>query len=153
MTTMMRRWIAFAALMSCSIVCVAQEKGNWRAASKTAYSTTGDLGFKDERISISLSRFALAQIREVDAKEVAAVFANETTAFGPGNLYRVSIPGDKTFVTKNTICGGQETQWLVIFVVGKTLRMAAFSGGKMPELTGEAMASGTNFCGTFAYTK
>jgi hypothetical protein len=150
---MKTKWIGLVAWMSCSMVCAAQEKGNWRASSKTAYSTTGDLGFKDERISISLSRFALAQIREVDEKEIAAVFANDTTTFGPGNLYRVSIPGDKTFVTKNTICGGQETQWLVIYVVGKTLRMAAFSGGKMPELTGEAMASATNFCGTFTYTK
>jgi hypothetical protein len=84
---------------------------------------------------------------------VTAIFAAETTQTGPGNLYRISVPGDKKFANKNTLCGGMETQWLATFVAGKTLRIAFFSGSKIPDLTGEAMATATNLCGTYTYVR
>jgi len=141
-------------MLVCPIAGAQQlEKGNWRAASKTAYSVTGDVAFGDEKISINFAHYAIAQIRTLTATEVSAIFAPETDDTGPGNLYRISVPGDKKFVGKNTLCGGEETQWLVTFVAGKTLRMAFFSGAKMPELTGEAMVNATNLCGTYMYVR
>ncbi len=145
--------VVLAGCMGSVAAASAQQKGNWRAVSKTAYSITGDVAFGDEKISINFSHFAIAQIRALTASEVSAIFAPETTQTGPGNLYRISVPGDKKFVNKNTLCGGEETQWLATFVTGKTLRMAFFSGAKMPELTGEAMATATNLCGTFTYAR
>jgi hypothetical protein len=146
-------WISFVILV-CSIAgAQQQEKGNWRAASKNAYSITGDVAFGDEKISINFAHYAIAQIRTLTATEVSAIFAPETNETGPGDLYRISVPGDKKLVNKNTLCGGEETQWLATFVAGKTLRMAFFSGAKMPALTGEAMMTATNLCGTYSYVR
>jgi hypothetical protein len=146
-------WIC-GLMLVCSIAgAQQQEKGNWRAMSKTAYSITGDVAFGDEKISINFAHYAIAQIRALTATEVSAIFGPETNETGPGNLYRISVAGDKKFVNKNTLCGGEETQWLVTFVYGKTLRMAFFSGAKMPEPTGEAMINATNLCGTFDYVR
>lgn len=131
----------------------AQEKGIWRAASKTAKSITGDVAFGDERISIYFSGYAIAQIRPLTPVEIGAAFDSDSTAGGSGNLYRLSIPGTKKFMHGTTMCGGEETQWLATYSVGKSLQMSFFSGATMPVFTPEALGSSTNLCGTYSYVR
>ena len=132
---------------------VAQEKGTWRAASKTARGITGDVAFGGERIAINFSAFPIAQIRAVAPVELKATFDLTDAPEGSGNLYRLSIPGETKFLHKNTLCGAEDTQWMVTYAAGKQLQIAFFSGEKMPELTAEAVASGTNLCGTYSYVR
>ncbi len=129
-----------------------QDTGNWRASSTTAHGITGDLAIANEKIYLGLTGFPLAQIRALQPAEVAALFNAEGKA-GAGNLYRVSIPGDKRFLHRNTLCGSEDTQWVVTSVTGHNLQVAFFSGAAMPILTPEAIATTTNLCGTFSYVK
>lgn len=139
------------AVFGCVLALAAQEQGSWRAVSKTARGVTGDVAFGGEKISINFSSFTVAQIRDLQPEEIAAVFASDGTAGGSGNLFRTSIPANKKFLSKNTLCGSEETQWIASYVVGKQLQLAFFSGASMPVFTAEAMASSANLCGTYTY--
>jgi hypothetical protein len=136
-----------------SIHARAQEKGTWRAASKTARAITGDISLAPEKVSINFSSFPMAQIRALTPAELNAAFDTEAPANASGNLYRISIPAAKRFVGKNTICGSEDTQWLLTLVAGHDLQIAFFSGPKMPVLTAEGIAANTNLCGIYAYTR
>jgi len=129
----------------------AQDTGAWRAVSTTAESITGDVAFGDERITINLATFPIAQIRPLTPAEAAALFNAQPGATGSGNLYRMSIPAAKKFLHKNTLCGAEETDWMVTYVSGRTLQLAFFSGQKMPVMTADALANTTSLCGTFTY--
>lgn len=131
----------------------AQEKGTWRATSTTARSVTGDLLFGNEKLSINFSTFPIAEIRTLKPDEIAATFSPAVTPTGTGNLYRLSIPGGKVFLHKNTLCGSAETQWMVTYIEGRTLQLAFFSSPQMPVLTPEAVANTTDLCGTYTYTR
>ena len=149
----MKHPILSAALL-CTLTLAAQENGNWRAASKTARSITGDLILSPERISIDFTNFPIAQIRSIKPEEAAAAFSDGTPSpNGKGSLYRLSIPGNKKFLGKNTLCAAEDTQWMVTYVSGKTLQLAFYSGDTMPVLTPEAAATATNLCGTYTYTR
>ena len=144
-----RGWLA---VVVCVLgVAAAQEQGAWRAASKTARGVTGDVAFGGEKISINFSSFTVAQIRELQPAEIAAVFPSEDTGSGSGNLYRTSIPANKKFLSKNTLCGSEETQWIASYVTGKELQLAFFSGAAMPVFTADAIGSSANLCGTYTY--
>jgi hypothetical protein len=147
----MRVLMAGMAALSVAGAVYAQERGYWNAASSTAKSITGDLSFGPDKITINFSTFTLAQIRELKPEEKQALFPD--AGAGAGNLYRVQIPSDKKFLRKNSLCGGEETDWVVTWVSGKELDVAMFSGGSIPSLTAEGLASGQRMCGTFTYTK
>ena len=149
----MKRFSGFVAVavFGCVLALAAQEQGAWRAASKTARGVTGDIGFSGEKISINFASFPVAQIRELQPAEIAALFASDGTAGGSGNLFRTSIPANKKFLSKNTLCGSEETQWIASYVAGKQLQLAFFSGASMPVFTAEAMGSSANLCGTYTY--
>jgi hypothetical protein len=136
----------------CCVPGVAQEKGNWRAASTTARSITGDVAFSDVKISINFSSYWIAQIHALDPAETKALFGDDIVG-GSGNLYRLSIPGTKTFLHKSTLCGDEDAQWIATNVTGHVLRMAILSGSKMPVFTPDALANSTDLCGTFSYVK
>ena len=140
--------------LACAGVGAAQEKGIWRASSSTAKSITGDVTFANGKIAINYSSGSvIAQIRGLQPSELSAAFDLDGTPEGSGNLYRLSIPGATRFEHKNTLCGGEDTQWMVTYAAGRSLQIAFFSGQTMPVLTGEAMATATNLCGTFSYVK
>ena len=151
----MRRFgqLSAAAVLGCVLALAAQEQGVWRAASKTARGVTGDVAFKDEKISINFASFAVAQIRELQPVEIAAVFGEDANAGGAGNLFRTNIPANKKFMGRSTLCGAEDTQWIASYVAGKQLQLALFSGPTMPLLTPEAIGSETHLCGTFAYVR
>src|ERR1700761_752137 len=128
---MKRTWIlpvALAALV-CALSAGAQDVGNWRAASSTAQSITGDIGITPSKLFINFTGFTIAEIRRLNAGEPNAVFEAEN-AGGVGNLYRLNVPAEKKFMHHNTLCGSDETQWMVTYVEGATLHVAFFSGQK-----------------------
>jgi hypothetical protein len=130
---------------------MAQEKGNWWPASNTAQSITGAVTLSEAKISINFTSFPMAQIRAIEAGEASAVFDVDSGSTGTGSLYRLSIPATRRFLHKNTLCGSDDTQWMVTYVVDKTLHLAFFSGAKPPVLTPEALSNSTEMCGTYSY--
>jgi hypothetical protein len=146
-------WAIGVPVLACSLTVAAQERGIWRAASSTAQSITGDVALSEDKLSINFSGFTIAQIRALEPGELSAVFAAEGGAGGSGNLYRLRIPGDKKFLHKNTLCGSEDTQWMVTYVAGHSLHLAFFSGPKMPVFTPDAIANTTDLCGTFSYAR
>ncbi len=147
------RVLATFGFLLLTLCAFAQDKGTWRAASKTARAITGDIAFGGEKIAINFATFTIAQIRTVDPAEVKTAFDMADAPAGGGNLYRLSIPSDMKFMHKNTLCGAEDTQWMVTYAAGKQLQVAFFSGEKMPVLTAEAMATATDLCGTYSYVR
>ena len=135
-----------------STFCVAQEKGYWRAASSNAGSITGDIEMSDTRVSINFTGFPIAQIRHLSPAEASAVFASEPPGAG-GNLFRLNVPAKQHFLHHNSLCGGDDTQWMVTSVGDRTMLVAFFSGPDTPVFTPEALANSTDLCGTFAYVR
>lgn len=141
-------------VLALTLPLAAQEKGNWRAASTTARGVTGDIAFVGQKIAINFTAFTVAQIRDLTPAEAAALFPSDGGAAPTtGNLYRTSIPAEKRFLHKNTLCGSEDTQWIATLVTGHTLQLAFFSGPAMPVFTPEAMANATTLCGTYSYVR
>jgi len=142
-----------ASLLICTLAAAAQDKGYWRAASNTARSITGDLSLGDEKIIINFVPFPMVKARTLEKAEISALFDVDSTATGDGTLYRLTVPAAKKFLNKNTLCGAEDTQWMVTYVSGKSLRLALFSGQKAPVFTFNAISNSTDLCGTFEYVR
>ena len=140
-------------VLVCCMTAAAQDKGYWRAASSTAKSITGDVALSDEKISINLVSFTIARIRGLEKAEASALFDPDGTAAGSGSLYRLIVPGEKKFLHKNSLCGSDDTQWMVTYVSGRSLQLAFFSGTKPPVFTTDALENSTDMCGKFSYVK
>ena len=145
--------LALALGLGCSVTGAAQDKGNWRAASKNASAITGDVAISGDKLVINFLPFTIAQIRSLNAAEVGAVFDIESGAGGVGTLYRVNVPAARKFLHKNSLCGGEDTQYMVTYAAGKSLQLAFFSGAAAPVLTLDAIQSSTDLCGTFSYVR
>ncbi len=141
--------LAFAA----SLPAAAQDAGYWRAASTNAVAITGDIRITADRITINFATFPLAQIRALKPEEASAVFDADSNANFTGNLYRLDIPADKQFLHRNTLCGSDDTQWMVTYTAGRTLQVAFFSAPAMPVLTVDALSHASNLCGIFDYSR
>jgi hypothetical protein len=144
--------IAGAVVVFC-MTAAAQDKGYWRASGSTAQSITGDVALSDEKIAINLVSFTIAHIRALKPEEITAVFNPDDIAGASGSLYRVSIPASKKFLKKNSLCGSEDTQWMVTYVSGRSMRVAFFSGEKPPVFAADTIANSTDLCGTFSYTR
>lgn len=125
----------------------------WRPENKTAQSITGDVVFAGDRMTINFFTTTVAAIRPLKVDEVSALFASADATAGAGHLYRLSIPGDRRFLHKNTLCGSDETQWMATFVAGKKLWVAFFSNGIPPVFTVEALEKSENLCGVYSYSR
>jgi hypothetical protein len=136
-----------------SATAFAQDTGIWRAESQNAKNITGDLGIGTLKISLNFKMFTIAQIRKLKPEEISSVFDADLNAGGFGNLYRLDIPGDFKLLHKNTLCGGQPTEYMVTYATGKELHIAFFSGSAIPQLTPEAMNGSTDLCGIFTYVR
>ena len=149
------RSLALALAAAASLLAAplaAQDMGYWRAVSNTAKGTTGDITMSPMRVIIDFSGFTIAQIRALKPEEWRILFDIDPSIPGSGNIYRLDIPASKHFLHKNTLCGSEDTQYMVTFVNGNNLQVAFFSGAKLPELTPEAMNNNSNLCGTYSYT-
>jgi hypothetical protein len=147
------RRAVFGLLIASCLAGMAQEKGYWRAASTTAVSITGDISISDAKVSINFASFPLAQIRKLEAAEIGAVFDADVNASGSANLYRLNIPGSRRFLRHNTLCGTEDVQWMVTYVLDKDLRVAFFSGSSQPVFQFDALRNSTSLCGTFSYAR
>jgi|SRR5579862_436191 len=143
--------LAAGLLCACSLLASAQDKGFWHATSSNAIAITGDIGISEDKLSINLSGFTIAEIRKLDPHEASALFNVESSAPGGGFLYRMNVPAAQHFVHKNTLCGNEETQWMATWLAGRELHVAFFSGGKTPIMTPDALADSTDVCGLFLY--
>ena len=146
------------AISICTLTCfpsaIAQERGPWSAANKTARSVTGDVVLSNDKIAINFASFPMAQIRPLAPAEVSALFNPDSApADGASHLYRLSIPASQKFLRKNTLCGSDDTQWLVTYVSGRSLELAFFSGDKMPVFTLDAVSNSTSLCGIYSYSR
>ena len=144
--------LGMVGVMILSSAC-AQEVGRWKAASKTAQAITGDIELSKQKLSINFASYPIAAIRELSAAELSGTFNADDVSGASGSLYRLSVPGAQKFLHKNSLCGGEDTEWMVTFSSGKTLQVAFFSGAKMPVLTAEAMTNTTELCGTYSYVR
>ncbi|MDR3739809.1 MAG: hypothetical protein P4L40_12420 [Terracidiphilus sp.] len=129
------------------------EKGTWRAASNTAASITGDVALSGSKISINFVSFLISPVRPIKPAEVAAVFDEAVDTAGNGQLYRVNIPATRRFVSHNTLCGSQDTEWMAAYVANGALKLAFFSGEEVPVMTFEAMQNSAALCSTFTYVR
>ena len=147
------RWAALGLSLITTLYAGAQDRGYWRAASKHASSITGDVALSNEKVVINFLAFTIAPIRALKPEEEVAAFDADTTTPGGGNLYRLNIPGDKKFLHKNTLCGGEDTTWMATYASGRNLQIAFFSGAKPPVLTIYALANSPDLCGTYSYQR
>jgi len=65
----------------------------------------------------------------------------------------LSIAAGQRFLHKNSLCGSEQTEWMVTNVSGKSMQVAFLSGTNMPVFTPEAMQNSTDLCGTFSYER
>jgi hypothetical protein len=143
---------AIALCIVFSLSAHAQESGPWRASSSNARAITGDIFFAPTKLTINFTNFTIAQIRSLQTPEAVALF-NPDTPTGGGNIFRVAIPADKRFLHKNTLCGSDDTQWIVTYAQGRELHVAFFSGATPPTLTFDALNNASNLCGVFSYVR
>ena len=76
-----RRLATLACLLTCTLA-LAQEKGYWRASSKTATSITGDIAFSDTKVNINFTNFTIAQLLTIGPTQAAAVFSDLAAEYG-----------------------------------------------------------------------
>jgi len=140
-------------LLICCLSAHAEERGYWRAASNSARTVTGDITLADEKLTINFSTTTISKIRALEPSEISAVFDTDSNAPGTASLYRLNIPSAKKFLHKNSLCGAEDTHWMVAYGAANTLQLAFFSGEKPPVLTFDAIANSTDKCGTYTYVK
>jgi hypothetical protein len=153
-----KRTVIFAlGLVLARVLCLAapahaqEDRGLWRAASANALAITGDITIGEAKVTLNFLTFPLAQIHRLKPVEVSAVFDADVNAGIEGTLYRLRIPGAQHLVKKNTLCGGEDAEWMATYVTGRTLKVAFFSGDDMPLFTFDAMQNTTTVCGSFVY--
>jgi hypothetical protein len=151
-----RTWIAVGFVLA-GAICVAaragaqEDRGLWSATSTNAHAITGDITVGEAKVTLNFVTFPLARIRRLKPVEVSAVFDADVNAGIEGTLYRLRISGRQNFAHKNTLCGGEDAQWMATYVTGHALRVAFFSGDEMPVFTFDTMQNATTLCGKFTY--
>ncbi|HEX4036836.1 MAG TPA: hypothetical protein VHX37_02160 [Acidobacteriaceae bacterium] len=140
-------------LLALSRPALAQDSGPWRAADSTAKTITGDIEIANGRLLINFAGFPLAQIRALKPAEASGAFDADPSTPGGGNLYRLQVPADKRFQHHNTLCGGEQTQWMATWASGSELQVAFFSGQNMPVLTLDALNGSSAGCGVYRYVR
>ena len=143
----------FAVALAFTCTLAAQERGNWRAVSSNARAITSDISLAAEKIQIGFTAFPISWIRPLQPAELKAAFVFDGDSAGTGSLYKLNIPATQKFLKKNSLCGADDTQWMVSYLAGRELQIAFFSGSKVPDLTPEAIANTTNLCGVYTYVK
>ncbi len=150
-STILALGLALVGLCLATRVCAQEDRGLWSATSTNAHAITGDISIGEARVTLNFLTFPLAQIRRLKPVEVSAVFDADVKAGIEGTLYRLRIAGAQPLMHKNTLCGGEETQWMATYTTGHTLKVAFFSGDDMPVFTFDAMQNATALCGTYVY--
>jgi hypothetical protein len=154
----MKRCLLLGAPMLLALLCAVhagaqEDRGFWRMASTNAKAVTGDIAISELKVTIDFLTFPIAQIRRLKPVEVSAMFDADVNAGIEGTLYRLNVPPGQRFEHKNTLCGGEATQWMATYATGKTLNVAFFSGDDVPVFTFDAMQNSTTHCGTYVFAR
>lgn len=154
----MKRFLLLGAATVLALRCAAyagaqEDRGYWRMASTNAKAVTGDIDISELKVTIDFMTFPIAQIRRLKPVEVSAVFDADVSAGIEGTLYRLNVSPAQRFLHKNTLCGGEATQWMATYSTGKTLNVAFFSGDDVPTFTFDAMQNTSTVCGTYQYSR
>lgn len=148
-----------AAMMGLVVVCGAasaraqEDRGYWRAASTNANAITSDVTIGQLKVTIDFMTYPLAPIRRLKPVEVSAVFDADVNAGIEGSLYRLRVPAAQRFQHKNTLCGGEDTQWMATYVAGRNLQVAFFSGDDTPVFAFDKIQNSPTLCGVFTYAR
>jgi hypothetical protein len=145
--------IAAGLSLACWFSATAQELGYWRAESKTAHSVTGDVSISAAKLMINFYNFDIVRARDLEPPEVSSVFDTDSSGTIKGRLYGLNIPASKKFAHKNTLCGSEDTHWMVTYSDGNSLQVAFFSGEKAPVFTPDAISNSTSLCGLYTYIR
>lgn len=133
---------------------MAQELGYWRADSKTAHDVTGDVSIGDTKLAINqFYLFNIVKARDLTPVETSAVFDTDSNSNSKAHLYGLLIPATRKFVHKNTLCGTDDTHWMVAYAEGNSLAIAFFSGEQAPTFTVDAISNSSSFCGMYRYSR
>jgi hypothetical protein len=130
-----------------------EDRGYWQPASTNAHAITGQIDIGESKVTIDFWTFPLARIRRLKPTEVSAVFDADVNAGIEGTLYRLRVPAGQRFEHKNTLCAGEDAQWMATYVTGRTLNVAFFSGDEMPVFTFDAVQNTSALCGAFAFAR
>ena len=140
-------------MLACCLLIAAQELGYWRASSSTAQSVTGDVAFSDTKLTMNFTNFEIVHARDLQPGEISSVFDADSNSANKGHLYRLNIHAAKKFLHKNSLCGSEDTHWMAVYVQGRQLDLAFFSGQKPPVFSLDAISNSTDLCGRFIYTR
>ena len=154
---MMRKQLSILAVAGliavCSLSSAAQDQGYWRAASSMAETVTGDIAISSTKLTINFASFPIVQVRRLKPAEVSAVFDADVHAGIEGTLYRLSIPANKRFLRRNTLCGDETTTWMATYVSGRSMQVAFFSGDREPVFKFGVISNSPAFCGAYTYAR
>jgi hypothetical protein len=153
MKNLLKTAVAILMLASTFYGAAQQDRGTWQAASNSASNITGDIALSETKLAINFKNFTIAHIRSLKPEEVGAVFDADVNTAGSGALYKLEIPATQRFLHKSTLCGEEKTQWMATYSVGKSLRVAFFSGDAPPTFTFDAISNSSALCGTFTYAR
>jgi len=153
-----RAMVAAAGVMLLGAVCGAaqtnpQDRGYWRAATNTTEKMTAEIAIAETKVTLNTTTFPVVPVRKLKPAEVTALFDADVNAGISGNLYGLHVRGGTRIVEHSTLCGDEETRWMVTYVTGRTLQVAFFSGDDPPEFTFDAISNSTTLCARYTYTR
>jgi hypothetical protein len=142
-------------LVTIAMLAAASARGasvneQWKAASTTAISLTGD-------ITISANRITFGNGTSLPLAIAGSVpdFKIDVGKPVSATLFRVTAPADPVLLAGHRLCGGEPPHPVTFIAVWRPVHLrgsvdlrtiAAFSGGERPT-----RAAGPNFCGTYIY--
>jgi hypothetical protein len=137
-------------MLAASSARAASVNEQWKAASTTATSITGDITISANRITFgngtSLPLAAAGRVPDFKIDVGKPVSAT---------LFRVTAPEDPVLLSGHRLCGGEPPHPVTFIAVWRPAHVrgsvdlrtvAAFSGGEQPTRAG-----GPDFCGTYIY--
>ena len=130
-------------------------EGSWKPLSRTAFSITGPVTLRHNRLTLARKTFALTLVKaEVDqahltsAGKIVDMSEQPTSA----KLFKTVLPKDARLLNGNNICGADhDATWVLAVFAEARLSLAFFSGARQPELNPAIVANGHELCGTFSY--
>jgi hypothetical protein len=153
MKKLVSQFLAATLLVLCSLSAPAQDRGYWRAASSNAAAITGDIAISPSKLIINFVGFPVVQARRLKPAEASSVFDADVNAGIEGTLYRLSVPANKRFLHRNTLCGDEDTHWMATYVSGRSMQVAFFSGDTEPTFKFGAIQNSRELCGVYTFVR
>ena len=125
----------------------------WYALSANAIAVTNNIDLSESKLSIGFVYYTLNRNHDLKPTEASAVFDIDPAEPGSGALYRTFIPAGTRFQRNNTLCGGEDVQWMAKWATAQELKVAFFSSSEPPVLTFDAVSRSQDLCGVYTYKR